>query len=33
MKGKNLKPKSMSEIKSKYGCQTLKSKDKVKIAS
>jgi len=33
MKGKNIKPKSMSEIKSKYGCETLKSQGKVKIAS
>jgi len=33
MKGKNIKPKSMSEIKSKYGCETLKSKGKYKIAS
>lgn len=31
--GKNIKPKSMSEIKSKYGCETLKSQGKVKIAS
>jgi hypothetical protein len=33
MKGKNIKPKSMDEIKSKYGCETLKSKGKYKIAS
>jgi len=33
MKGKNIKPKSMSEIKSKYGCETLKSQGKIKIAS
>jgi len=33
MKGKNLKPKSMSEIKSKYDTKTFKSKDKIKITS
>ncbi len=33
MKAKNPTPKSMDEIKSKYGCETLKSKEKVKIAS
>jgi len=33
MKGRNPKQKSMSEIKSKYGCETLKSKGKYKIAS
>jgi len=33
MKAKNPKPKSMNEIKSKYGRETLKSKEKVKIAS
>ena len=31
MKGKNLKPKSMSEIKNKYNTQTFKSKEKIKI--
>ena len=33
MKGRNHKQKSMSEIKSKYGCETLKTKGKYKIAS
>jgi len=33
MKGRNHKQKSMNEIKSKYGCETLKSKGKYKIAS
>ncbi len=33
MKGRNPKQKSMSEIKSKYGCETLRSKGKYKIAS
>ena len=33
MKGRNPRQKSMSEIKSKYGCDTLKSKGKYKIAS
>ena len=33
MKGRNPKQKSMNEIKSKYGCETLKSKGKYKIAS
>jgi hypothetical protein len=33
MKGKNLKPKSMDEIKSKYNTQTFKSKEKQKITS
>ena len=33
MKGKNLKPKSMDEIKSKYNTQTFKSKEKYKISS
>jgi len=32
MKGKNLKPKSMNDIKNKYGSQTLKSKENKKIA-
>ena len=32
MKGKNLKPKSMDEIKSKYNTQTFKSKEKKQIA-
>lgn len=33
MKGRNLKPKSMSDIKAKYGCETLKTKDKKRLAS
>jgi hypothetical protein len=33
MKGRNPKQKSMSDIKNKYGCQTVKSKEKRKIAS
>ena len=33
MKGRNPKQKSMSEIKSKYGCEIVKTKGKVKIAS
>ncbi len=33
MKGRNPKQKSMSEIKSKYGCETLKTKGKYQIAS
>lgn len=33
MKGRNPKQKSMNEIKSKYGCETLKTKGKYKIAS
>ncbi len=33
MKAKNHNPKSMDEIKSKYGCETLKSQGKRKIAS
>jgi hypothetical protein len=33
MKGRNVNPKSMDEIKSKYGCETLKTKAKEKIAS
>jgi len=33
MKGKNPKQKSMDEIKSKYGCQTVKIKEKRRIAS
>ena len=33
MKGRNPKQKSMNEIKTKYGCDTLKSKGKYKIAS
>jgi len=32
MKGKNPKQKSMDEIKSKYGCTTLKSKEKKKLS-
>ena len=31
MKGKNLKPKSMDEIKSKYNTQTFRTKEKQKI--
>jgi hypothetical protein len=33
MKAKNPKPKSMDEIKSKYGCETLKSKEKKKLSA
>ena len=33
MKGRNPKQKSMNEIKNKYGCLTVKSKEKRKIAS
>lgn len=33
MKGRNPKEKSMDEIKAKYGCETLKKKDKTQIAS
>ena len=33
MKSKNPTPKSMEEIKSKYGSETLKSKEKKRIAS
>ena len=33
MKSKNPTPKSMEEIKSKYGSETLKTNDKKKIAS
>jgi hypothetical protein len=33
MKGRNINPKSMDEIKAKYGCKTLKTKGKEKIAS
>lgn len=33
MKGKNPNPKSLDEIKTKYGCETVKSKGKRKIAS
>jgi hypothetical protein len=32
MKGRNLKPKSMSDIKAKYGCETLKTKEKRRLA-
>jgi len=31
MKGKNPKQKSMDEIKSKYGCTTLKGRERVKL--
>ena len=33
LKGKNFKSKSIEEIKSKYGCTTLKSEQKKKIAA
>lgn len=33
MKGRNPKEKSMDEIKAKYGCETLKKKEKTQIAS
>lgn len=33
MKGRNHKEKSLDEIKSKYGCETLKKKEKGQIAS
>lgn len=33
MKRKNPNPKSMDEIKAKYGCDTIKTKEKTKIAS
>jgi hypothetical protein len=33
MKGRNPKEKSMDEIKAKYGCETLKKKEKGQIAS
>ena len=33
MKAKNPNPKSMEEIKTKYGSETLKSNEKKKIAS
>lgn len=33
MKGRNPKEKSMEEIKSKYGSETLKTKEKKEIAS
>jgi len=33
MKAKNLKPKSMNEIKNKYGSKTMKSTEKKKIES
>ena len=33
MKGRNPQEKSMEEIKSKYGSETLKTNDKKKIAS
>ena len=33
MKGRNPQEKSMEEIKSKYGSETLKTKDKKEIAS
>jgi hypothetical protein len=33
MKSKNPYPKSMDEIKAKYGCETLKRKEKVQITN
>jgi len=33
MKGRNPKQKSLEDIKAKYGCETLKTKEKQKIAS
>ena len=33
MKGRNLKPKSMDDIKAKYGCETLKTEGKKRLAS
>ncbi len=33
MKGRNPKQKSMEEIKSKYGCETVKTKENIKINS
>ena len=33
MKGKNLKPKSMNEIKNKYGSQIMKKKEKVRLSN
>lgn len=33
MKGRNHKEKSLDEIKAKYGCETLKKKEKTQIAS
>ena len=33
MKGRNPKEKSLEEIKSKYGCETLRTKEKEKIAN
>jgi hypothetical protein len=33
MKGKNPKQKSMDEIKNKYGCTTLRSKEKQKLSA
>ena len=33
MKGRNLKPKSMDDIKAKYGCETLKTKGKKRLAN
>jgi len=31
MKGRNSKEKSLEEIKSKYGCETVKTKEKLSI--
>ena len=33
MKGRNLKPKSMDDIKAKYGCETLRTKSRKRLAS
>ncbi len=33
MKGRNPKQKSMSDIKAKYGCQTVKTKVSKKVTS
>ena len=33
MKGKNPKQKSMDEIKSKYGCETVRTKQRVKLSA
>jgi hypothetical protein len=33
MKGRNPKEKSLEEIKSKYGCETVRTKEKEKIAN
>lgn len=33
MKGRNPKEKSLEEIKSKYGCETVKTKEKEKLSN